>query len=259
MGISEQFVVDQLEKLKASMLANITECKTSLQDDLKNMKKELQNEIAQSKTEINARITNLETTFNEKLSKEVSRVERLISEKEKSLLNQIQDINAKYDTLKSDHEQLLKRVVSNEDHGRRLNLIFKGLKAEKDESAEDAVKNFFSETLGIPVLTVNQFNFRAVHKLGKYQSGKTQSIICAFTRQDQRDLVMRNANNLKGLDHLSIVPNYSKETLKVRDELMMKRKTLKAAGYVVRVAERNYYPALQVRKDDGRWETYVES
>ena len=126
------------------------------------------------------------------------------------------------------------------------------------QSPEQCVNQFFVNTLQIPRETVDQFTYRNVHLLGKPKPYAIQPIICAFTKQPDRDLVMRNAHKLKGLEELSIRPNYCKETSIVRDNLMITHKQLKSAGYKARVTEKKYYPVLQICDEGGHWKEYKE-
>ena len=199
--------------------------------------------------DVEKRISKLEN----KLEADVLKLNTLMNNKEDAMMELIQGNYAK---LNKHHQELHKRVIFNEDHGRRLNVVIGGLQVPKVQSPEQCVNQFFINTLKIPRETVDQFSYRAVHPLGKPKPYTIQPIICAFNKQQHRDLVMRNAHMLKGLEELSIRPNYSKETSIVRDNLMITRKQLKSSGYRVRVTEKKYYPVLQILDDGGQWKEY---
>ena len=251
-GISEAFFKQQMDILRNEITTNIAGLQTSLTNEIKKLREDSQNARNALESKFEERISKLET----KLDNEVFKLNQSLNAKEDALMELIQENYAK---LTKDHEELKKRVVFNEDHGRRLNLVIGGLQIPKVQSPEQCVNQFFINTLQIPRETVDTFTYRAVHQLGKPKPYTIQPIICAFNKQHHRDLVMRNAHKLKGLEEMSIRPNYSKETSIVRDNLMITRKQLKTAGYTVRVTEKKYYPVLQILDEGGQWKEYKET
>ena len=256
MGISENFLTEQLAKLKseltATLNAGIQEVKDSLSSDISKLRLELETSKTDLKKDFDERITALET----KLDNEVTKLTLDLNTRENSLK---QIIEERFNKLSTDHNALLARIVKNEDHGRKLNLVLRGVAMEEDQPIETAVNNFFTQMLDIPLNTVNEFRYRAVHPLGKPKPNKPQPIIVAFCKQNHRDLVMRSAYKLKGYDEMSIRPNYSKETSMVRDNLMQTRRQLLTAGYKARVTEKKYYPVLEILDERSKqWTNYVE-
>ena len=250
-GISEAFFKEQMDLLRNEISTNIAGLKTSLTAEIMKLREDAKDARDALETKMEDRITKLEN----RLDDEVTKLNDTLNAKEDSLMELIQE---NYTKLNKDYQELKKRVVFNEDHGRRLNLVIGGSVVPKVQSPEQCVNQFFINTLQIPRETVDQFTYRAVHHLGKPKQYTIQPIICAFTKQQHRDLVMRNAYRLKDFEQLSIRPNYSKETSIVRDNLMVTRKQLKTAGYKVRVTEKKYYPVLQICENGGQWTEYKE-
>ena len=257
MGISENFLTEQLAKLKtdltATLNAGIKEVKDSLSSDIAQLRKDLESSKTELENKFETKISELET----KLQREITRLTAELAEKEKSI-NEL--VEVRFNKLATDHNALLTRVIRNEDHGRKLNLILRGVVVEKDQPVEDAVSDFFIRQLKIPPTTVQEFRYRNIHPLGKGKPNKPPPIIVAFCNQNNRDLVMRSAHKLKGFDDLSIRPNYSKETSMVRDKLMQTRRQLITAGYKARVSEKKYCPVLEILDDKTKqWINYVDS
>ena len=140
-------------------------------------------------------------------------------------------------------------IVSQEGHSRRKNIIINGQKEDKDEVAEEVVREFFVSDMKIDRETVDQYIFRDVHRLPKSKKAKPEAprpLIVAFVRQKDRNEVMRNAYQLKNSDH-SIKSDLPKALNELRGKMLGERKRLQAAnrGTKYRVAEKSYRPVLQ--------------
>ena len=250
-AVTEEILAQQLAKLKvelnASLEASLKQISESVAKDIKKFRDDLRKEFTESQTALesryNAKLEELERKFEQNLKDETLKINLEIESKETALTKLI---NERCKEQSDRYDLLLKRVVQNEDHGRRLNLIIGGVKIHDDQTAENAIHQFFATKLDINRDVLNRFTYRGVHVLGKPKNNQIQPIIVAFQKQSHRDLIMQNAYKLKGFDDLFIRPNYSKETSLVRDGLMKTRRQLLTAGYKASVTERRYQPVLEI-------------
>ena len=145
------------------------------------------------------------------------------------------------------------KMLQQEGHSRRLNIIIQGRDEVAGEDTEEVARNFLSHDLKMDAEEVSQFLIRDVHRLpkGKNRDGtvnnKPRPIIMAFLCQKDRNAVMRNAFNLKGSD-LSLKSDLPKHLNDLRSDMLKERIRLKGLnqGVKYRVAERSYRPVLQV-------------
>jgi hypothetical protein len=145
------------------------------------------------------------------------------------------------------------KIVDQEAHSRRRNVIISG-KAERDgEDIEQVVENFLTRDLKLSEDAVKQYLFRDMHRLPKSPKAPAAApkpIIVAFIRQKDRNAVMRKAFELKD-SGISIKTDLPKVLNDHRSALLTERKRLKEQNPTgkYRVTERGYKPILQ--KSDG--------
>ena len=162
-----------------------------------------------------------------------------------------------YDDLRIKCENLLERCINSEDRSRKTNIVISGLQTDENLTVEKNVERMFVDKLNIPSEKVDTFLYRNIHFLGANKQGKSRSIIVAFLKQTDRDLVFSKAKELKG-SSISIRGNYSFETATRKNDLMLKRKNLISQGFKARVIEKNYKPQLQVLGDNGHWKKHED-
>ena len=162
-------------------------------------------------------------------------------------------INANLNKVKADItikvDENTEKIVSQEGHSRRKNVIINGKKEEKDEVAENVVREFFINDMKIDRDTVSRYIFRDLHRLPKSKKAKAEAprpLIVAFVCQKDRNEVMRNAFNLKDSNQ-SIKSDLPKTLNELRGKMLAERIKLKAAdpNTQYRVAEKSYKPVLQ--------------
>lgn len=148
------------------------------------------------------------------------------------------------------------KVVAQEGHSRRRNIIINGKQELDKEDTEEVVKQFLVNDLKIEDEQVTNIMFRDVHRLPKSKNkdgserNTPRPIIAAFLCQKDRNAVMRKAFELKNTN-FSIKTDLPKELNDIRGKMLQERLKLKTANPTVkyRVAERAYKPVLQ--RDDG--------
>ena len=118
-GISEAFFKEQMDLLRNEISTNIAGLKTSLTAEIMKLREDAKDARDALETKMEDRITKLEN----RLDDEVTKLNDTLNAKEDSLMELIQE---NYTKLNKDYQELKKRVVFNEDHGRRLNLVIGG-------------------------------------------------------------------------------------------------------------------------------------
>ena len=161
------------------------------------------------------------------------------------------------------------KMLLQEGHSRRLNIIIQGKDETAGENTEEVARGFLTNELKMDAGDVGQFMVRDVHRLpkGKKRDGSEfdgpRPIIMAFIRQKDRNTVMRNAYQLKNTAY-SLKSDLPKHLNELRSEMLKERQRLKEAhpGVKFRVTERSYKPVLQkengvIPGSDGRikWDT----
>ena len=212
-----------------------------------------------NKAELEKSIKDLSDSIKDTVKEEVI---KCVDQTTVKLKKDIEDMTCKYRNLESENQKLkadleiwCKRIIDNEDRSRRLNLVIDGIMLPEGRSYTKTVNQFFIDTMEVPSEIVEDFRYRAVHPLGPVQGNGTGKLIVAFTNQDERDMILSKASILKGKP-ISVKPNYSRETAKHKDNLMVLRKTLISQHKAARVIEHKYYPTLQVKGGNGRWKEY---
>ena len=137
------------------------------------------------------------------------------------------------------------KIVDQEAHSRRRNIIINGVEELNEENTEEVAKQFLVQG------AVDDYVFRDIHRLPKAKNRdgsvntKPRPIIVAFIRQKDRNAAMKNAYNLKNTQ-LSIKSDLPKHLNELRSAMLKERQRLKDANPQIkyRVAERSYKPVL---------------
>ena len=145
-----------------------------------------------------------------------------------------------------------KMILNQEAHSRRRNVIINGLHEQDGEEIGQVIREFFTDKLKIPEGDVSNFLYRDFHRLPRSNKAPPTSakpIIVAFIKQNDRNLVMRKAYELKGTT-ISIKSDLPKHLNELRSEMLKERTRRKEANpdIAVRVSEKMYKPVLQVEE-----------
>ena len=214
-----------------------------------------------AKEEVNTRFNAVLSTFNTQFGQLTTNI-RVLMQKQDEIIKQLQDkivvLEAEIQSVKDENSTLAKmindvsdRLDDTVDHGLRLNLIFYQIKEEPTEKYEDVIgvaRKFMTDKLKIDANTVQQFLIRDCHRLGVKSSDKIRPIIIAFTRMEDRNLVLSGGKNLKFTDY-SIQPHLSKRQQEVKKMLLVKRAIIKKKDkrILAILAYRAYKPVLLVK------------
>ena len=243
-GISAEYVMLQLSILKKEILEGIREeVKTAVKKEFEDFRKEIDEKLEKNKSE-------QEVYVNEKI-KEVQELHQI---EKNSLLQRLDKMEDNFQLLMNANDSLLQRCIDAEDRQRRLNIVVSNLEIDPNLSCIENAEKMFVEKLKVPNDVVNNFLYRNAHYLGREERGKGRSLIVAFLRQTDRDLIMSYGKNLKGTD-ISLRQNYSAETRGKKDELLKLKNSLASDGMKLRVVERRYKPTLQILNGN-KWTDY---
>ena len=196
---------------------------SALRETTENKFKHISDELASIKTSLESRMTVQEETT-------------------KDLTNRIKVLEADYKELKVSHDNTSKqlidlkdRVLNNESHNRRLNLVFGNIPESDNENVRESINKVLIENLKIPEDTARGFLMRDLHRLGRVKNNdesnvnnaliKPRNIITAFILQEDRNLVYSKARNLKW-SSITMRVDLTKEYAKIRDNLMVHRRSI---------------------------------
>ena len=226
----------------------------SIKEEMRNVVKE---ELVEFRSEMDQKIAEVRCEQEKLIRDQMEELKLSYQIKEAELEERLNRQQELYENLACKYQTVLNRCVEAEDRQRRLNIVVSNLSIDNDLSCIQNAEKFFIEKLKIPRETVGNFIYRNSHYLGKEQNGKGRSLIVAFVRQTDRDLVMSHGKNLKG-SQISLKQNYSPETREKKDELLTLKKSLSSQGMKLRVVERSYRPTLQILGPNNRWSQYEE-
>lgn len=107
----------------------------------------------------------------------------------------IQDLEDKVSELEGENTNLQKRVKNLEESAKKNQIIVFGLEEETEELLEDRILHFLTNNLSTNISAQNIDN---IYRIGKKGRGNTRPVIVRFVRYLEKQLVLRNANKLKG-------------------------------------------------------------
>ena len=210
------------------------------QSDLKSMEERLMTAI---------------TGVKENISGEIEKCRREIADARGDLQQLNEHFSGKIENLrketKSETQALRDDIERLEWHQRKYNLIFSGMTAKRGEE-EEAVSKLLTEKLDFDEAP----QFVNVHAIGKPDSQKaTISIIARLQKWTDRQLILKNAVNLKGTG-IGVKTDLPARLQNKREKLLQKRKEMKDSGAIVRIVERNRDVLLQTKASEtAKWVT----
>lgn len=219
--------------------------------------------IKQSNENNNAKFTQIFTQLKDIQDSQKAQLEaqsKKIANLEKENEQLRSDLRATDTRLKKCEELLEKsqtRIIENESHGRRLNLILGNVPESNNENIRHVINNVFIDNLKIHPERVESFIFRDAHRLGKSKEAnppipgvtKPRNIIMAFICQEDRNFVLSQARNLKG-SNISLRVDLVKEYAMIRDNLLIRRSEIRKFNekLYVQLSYRSYSkPVLLVK------------
>ena len=101
------------------------------------------------------------------------------------------------------------KLVDMEDRMKRDNLTFTNIPEQRNENPEMVVKNIIREKMGVK----ENIGFERVHRTGNFDhtDGRPRMMVAKFSYFKDRELVRRNARNLRGT-RIGVYEHFSKAT-----------------------------------------------
>ena len=154
--------------------------------------------------------------------------------------------------LKLQADENSEKILNQEAHSRRRNIIINGLQETEGENMGQVVRDFFIEKMKLPEGDVENFLYRDFHRLPRARTAPPTSpkpVIVAFIKQSDRNFVMRKAYELKGTN-ISIKSDLPKVLNQLRSDMLKERtrRIQEDPNVAVRVTERNYKPIMQLEE-----------
>ena len=179
-----------------------------------------------------------------------------LQDENKQLRRDLDESNLKLGKCEKTLEKVNTKVLENESHSRRLNLIFSNVPESKDENIRETLNRIFIDNLGIASETANSFLLRDAHRLGKSNANvinpKPRNIILAFLQQSDRNYVYGLARKLKGTN-ISMKVDLIQEYAKIRDNLLIHRREIlnfNKKAFVQLTYKSYNHPVLLVKLND---------
>lgn len=185
--------------------------------------------------EINTKLQTVEANINS-MKKEINDIKTLQDQHSRTLANEerhhyvIEDrmkyLEEQNRVLENQNRELHEQYLKLQTHSMKYNLIFTGLPentGETREETENLVKEFINQELKIE--GANTIEFQNVHRLKPRRDGKHRSIIARFTKYDDHQKVLGEANEkLKNSPRYSVFQQYPVEISERRKALIPKLK-----------------------------------
>lgn len=138
------------------------------------------------------------------------------------------NISSRVDDLESQTSNMFSRItlleyksLDLEARSRRNNLLFGGIPEDLNEVCENTMANWFNDNLDIQCPSMPR-----LHRLGRFQRGKTRPIIANFMDFRETERILSIAHRLKGTK-FSINRDYPQEIANARKQLWPEYKRLK--------------------------------
>lgn len=200
--------------------------------------------------------------------KELSEIKTKVDDFEKSLEYHAQTLEEKDDhhtdqlsKYKHEIDELKTKLLYQEKHDRRYNLLFYGFPEEENENLESTMKTFFKEKLKMQGDKVDAMVIANTHRLASEAPGP-KPVIMKFSRMSDREIVFSKA----------LHPILRKEKKRILSDLpvIMKRERGRLAKVAfdirqskkeqTRIVEYGLEVFLEVRKEKGQpWKRYEEA
>ena len=148
-----------------------------------------------------------------------------------------QDLKEAKEVIDEKFMRMEKRLDKLEYHSKKYNLIFHGIRNVNKGDEKEALVKLCTETLKLETMPL----IANCHGIGS-----KGSIIARFMDWDGRTAIMNNLKLLKGTD-ISVQTDLPSNLFDKRNELLVRRKALKAEGKQARVVERAGDIFLQTR------------
>lgn len=208
---------------------------------------DLRQELTTLKTDMGVTNKNLESVSNK-----VDDIEKSVDFQSKSLdeakKTQTDSMEKSKQELEAKIKQLDDKLLLMEKHDRKYNLLFYGIKEEKDENVYDKMRELFISDLELDDEKVQSMYFAHGHRLPSRSPGPKR-IILRFLSFEERELVLSNAYKLGG-SRRRIVSDLPLEMKKERGRLSRVAHNIRKKDLLqTRIKDKGLEVYLEVRRD----------
>ena len=188
--------IDQIDNLVTSINAKVvrleqgTKCLDARLEQVEKCTQLISDNYDKQKTEIKEQKTDLK-----ELRKEVNNISKSLDKNAKDVSKFENELHASLEDIKRDSAQFKEHIIDVELKTMSNNLIFYNLPENEDENCVDVITKFCKDTMKLE--NAEQLRLSDAHRLGKI-GPNTRPILVKFISFEHRELVRRNAKNLKG-------------------------------------------------------------
>ena len=204
---------------------------TTVNTKLDKMKSDIEDEMMKQSVAIERMKERMEKSEKD-ITDLNSKIDKKMSEKNRDLVSRLDALESKLSQVSLTMKDLRWKTIDYESRMRRNNLIFYGIKEEKDEDCIERIEHFLRTELKISKPVAIQ----RAHRMGKLispnsvgqRTGRPRPIIVNFLDYRQREVIRAARVNLKQPHGIS--DDLPKEVRKARETLVPELKELKQKG-----------------------------
>lgn len=176
-----------------------------------------------------------------------------------SIRNKQKELDTMLKKMEKIEEEQKEKLLDLQSREMRDNLLFYGIKEEKDETDKDCVDkvlNIVEKELKIP--HAKQIPIHRAHRMGRYQHTKTRPIVAKFAFYPNREEIRKSAKNLEGTQY-SISQQFPREIQERRRQLVPILKDAKSKGQKAHIAVDKLYIDGKLYKGNQRAENTIQT
>lgn len=110
----------------------------------------------------------------------------------------VEALTREMDLVKQQNKLFKETLLDLQTRSMRDNLIFAGLHENKQENAEDVIKDFLKTHLKLPPDTVKTITFHRAHRIGQQTNKGPRPIVVKFEHFKDKELIKSRGKELKG-------------------------------------------------------------
>ena len=235
-------ILAEMRELRIEMVGIKGELRKEVGDMLKEELSTVNSKVEEIKSDIKEEMTKQSGVIEhmkeriEKSEKEITdlntKIEKELRGKNRDLVSRLEAVEKKLSNASATMKDLRWKSIDCESRMRRNNLIFYGIKEEKDENCFRKIEKFLNQELNIKESVAMQ----RAHRMGKHvppnyvgqKAGRPRPIIVNFIDHRQREAIRAARSKLKQPHGISEDLPY--EVRKAREKLIPQLKELKLKG-----------------------------
>ena len=196
------------KKSKRHTVESTEECNSDFIMDVKQQIQQIRNTI---NTELSARLDQLDSSIEKRFT-EIDKKIKVSTDVANEALSLAKSNSVNLTLLKSENEQLKRKINILENSSRRDNIVLHGIKQHRGEtylSCINTVKSFICDNLKISEDIVNKMYFVKCYRMSRFKHGDNPIVVRLLSSAD-RMLIFNSMNNLMG-SKFSISQHYTSD------------------------------------------------